>query len=97
MLALGSKISKVLESKEDLLLAEKLTATCVQLYFQQATHLAPESVAFSINTKHEKDDAGAATIDVTKTAGEISTKPYSILSAKYLLRPETIERLVVAA
>jgi hypothetical protein len=82
MLTLGAHGKSI---AQDIALAQQLAETCVNLYLQQPTKLGPERVRFNFN-KAANDDASSSS-----PSSDRST--YSVVSAKYLLRPETIESL----
>eukprot|EP01114_Cavostelium_apophysatum_P016209 TRINITY_DN4558_c0_g1_i2.p1 TRINITY_DN4558_c0_g1~~TRINITY_DN4558_c0_g1_i2.p1 ORF type:complete len:765 (+),score=229.99 TRINITY_DN4558_c0_g1_i2:105-2399(+) len=98
MLALGAEGP---EKELHLQLAKELVETCYLLYEQQATGIGPERVSF-ITAKKETEER----VDVRKSAksgksadiqkDEIDRRnDYKVMSARYLLRPETVESLFV--
>ncbi|KAJ2155984.1 hypothetical protein GGF46_005483 [Coemansia sp. RSA 552] len=97
MLALGSK---TLDRPDDLELAKKLTYTCFQMYNRTATGLSPEYVLFRDNqdlglspAKNESDFTMVALGTVTDEEKEKGF--YLGPNRGYILRPETIESLMI--
>ncbi|KAJ2886711.1 hypothetical protein FB639_001526 [Coemansia asiatica] len=97
MLALGSK---VLDRPDDLELAKQLTYTCFQMYNQTATGLGPEYVLFRdskdmglLSTNHD-DDFAVVSLDKASDT-EQADGYYLGYDKSYLLRPETVESLMI--
>ncbi|KAJ2780925.1 hypothetical protein H4R18_003172 [Coemansia javaensis] len=97
MLALGSR---VLDRPADLELAKQLTYTCFQMYNLTSTGLSPEYVQFR-DSKDRGISPDEAEADFTTVAlGAASSKEerdgfYLGPNRSYILRPETIESLMV--
>ncbi|KAJ1887272.1 hypothetical protein LPJ66_009206 [Kickxella alabastrina] len=96
MLALGSKS---LDRPDDLELAKKLTYTCFQMYNKTKTGLSAEYVLFRDEsgkglTGKGTDDFATVALD-SATIAEQSDGFYFGNDRSYILRPETVESLMI--
>ncbi|OLY84010.1 Endoplasmic reticulum mannosyl-oligosaccharide 1,2-alpha-mannosidase [Smittium mucronatum] len=89
VLALGSK---ELDRKDDLNLAKELMETCYNFYEKMPSGLSPESVRFK-GLNPQKNFPGNDLVEPEDT--DPKNLDYVIESRVYLLRPETVESLMV--
>ncbi|KAJ1993385.1 mannosyl-oligosaccharide alpha-1,2-mannosidase [Coemansia spiralis] len=79
--------------REDLILARELTETCVHMYFDTASGLAPEITHFRhLNLETGVENAFDNSTQLVKPDGDILV---SIGDRHSLLRPETVESLFI--